>query len=57
MYGARDRLYINKKPSLECVNPNDRFKVNKANGNGALTYPVTMLTVDEEAYAWGISNR
>ncbi len=50
-YGAYYRLYNNKTPSLECVNPNDQFTVNNENGNGALTYPVALLTADEVAYA------
>ena len=50
MYGAFYRL-SNNKPSLECTNLNDRFTVSTANGNGALTYPVAMLTADEVSYA------
>ena len=46
-YGA----YARKKPSLECVNENDRFTVSEINGNGALTYPIALLTVDEIVYA------
>ena len=53
-YGAYYRLYDNKTPSLECVNPNDRFTVSEENGNGALTYPVALLTADEVAYAGGV---
>ncbi len=54
MYGARNRLAVSKTPSLECVNENDRFTVNRENGNGALTYPVALLTADEIAYAGGV---
>ena len=52
-YGATGRVYnSNPAPSLECINQNDRFTVNetmegRVNGNGALTYPVALLTVDE----------
>ena len=53
-YGARNRLYVNKTPTLECVNENDRFTVSEENGNGALTYPVALLTADEIAYAGGV---
>lgn len=53
-FGARNRLYANKAPSLECQNENDRFTVEEANGNGALTYPVAMLTADEASYAGGL---
>lgn len=53
-YGAEYRLYDNKTPTLECVNENDRFTVSSENGNGALTYPVALLTADEIAYAGGV---
>lgn len=55
MYGARDRLLANKGPSLMCVNENDRFTVSSENGNGALTYPIALLTADEIAYAGAIN--
>ena len=51
MYGPRDRL--SRTPSLNCINQNDRFTVDTANGNGALTYPVALLTADEVRYAGG----
>lgn len=50
-FGGYGRLVDNKKPSLECSNPNDRFTVNNANGNGKLTYPVALLTADEVVLA------
>ena len=56
-YGARNRLNVNKTPTLECVNENDRFTVSEENGNGALTYPVALLTADEIAYAGGVVNK
>ena len=34
-------------PSLQCPNTNDAFTVNATNGNGALDYPVGLLTEDE----------
>ena len=54
MYGARNRLMVNKTPSLACVNENDRFTVSEENGNGALTYPVALLTADEIVYAGAV---
>ena len=54
MYGARNRLAVSKKPSLECANENDRFTVNRENGNGVLTYPVALLTADEIVYAGAV---
>jgi hypothetical protein len=53
-YNAQYRLYTNKTPSLSCANANDRFTVSTANGNGALDYPVALLTADEIAYAGGV---
>ncbi|MBO5138206.1 MAG: hypothetical protein J6B89_01015 [Bacilli bacterium] len=53
-YGAGSRLEVSNKPSLECVNLNDRFTVDSANGNGSLTYPVALLTADEMSYAGGV---
>lgn len=38
------------KPTLECKNLNDRFTVSSANGNGKLTYPVGLITLDEAIY-------
>lgn len=37
---------------LTCENKNDQFTVNEENGNGALTYPVGLLS-QGEAYYWG----
>jgi len=34
-------------PSILCPNETDRFTVSNTNGNGALTYPVGLLTADE----------
>ncbi len=53
-YEPRNRLSVNKTPSLECVNENDRFTVSEENGNGALMYPVALLTADEIAYAGAV---
>ena len=44
----------NRKLSLVCPRQLDKFSVNKDNGNGALTYPVGMITADEMAYAGGV---
>ena len=39
--------YNRSTPSLTCTNANDSFTVSTSNGNGALTYPVGLLTYDE----------
>ena len=53
-FGAYTRLYTNKTPTLKCQNTKDKFTVNASNGNGALTYPVGLITADEIAYAGGV---
>ena len=53
-FGARTRLYTNKTPTLKCQNTKDKFTVDSSNGNGALTYPVGLITADEIAYAGGV---
>ena len=55
-YGACGRLYPNKKPILTCPTASDKFTVNESNGNGALTYPVGLITADEIAMAGGLWN-
>ena len=42
------------KPSLDCSNSNDAFTVDSSIGNGKLTYPVGLITIDEVMYAGGI---
>ena len=50
-YKARERLYTNKTPSLKCTQENDRFTINSkvsgVAGNGALTYSIGLITMDE----------
>ena len=55
-YGAQGRLYSNKTPILTCPTASDKFTVNTSNGNGALTYPVGLITADEVAMAGGVYN-
>ena len=50
-YGAYVRLKTNKTPKLTCPTESDKFTVNAGNGNGALTYPVGLITADEVAMA------
>ena len=56
-FGAWTRLYDNKTPTLKCQNAKDKFTVEVSNGNGALTYPVGLITADEIAYAGGVYAR
>ena len=58
-YGAYGRLNKSKSPVLTCPTASDKFTVGTSNGNGALTYPVGLITADEVAMAggkYGISN-
>lgn len=50
-YGVRGRLLEGSyRPSLECEE-NDKYTVNRSNGNGLLTYPIALLTADEVTLA------
>ena len=45
---ARNNWYSTTNvPTVVCPNESDRFTVSSSNGNGALTYPVGLLTTDE----------
>ena len=53
-YGAAHRASIyssNPNPSLVCQNDNDKFTIDNQNGNGKLTYPVGLITLDEVVFA------
>ena len=52
-YGAYGRLINKKEPQLICPTASDKFTVNTSNGNGALTYPVGLITADEVTMAGG----
>ncbi len=54
-YAAYTRLYTNKTPTYDCTNDNDKFTVDASTGNGKLTYPVSLMTADEIAYAGGVA--
>ena len=53
-FGAYNRFLSNKTPTLKCQNARDKFTTETINGNGALKYPVGLITVDEMAYAGGV---
>ncbi len=42
-----DNIITNNSPSIMCARLIDSFTVSPQNGNGALTYPVGLLTADE----------
>ncbi len=53
-YGAAHRTSYfsnNPSPSLVCQNDNDKFTIDNQNGNGKLTYPVGLITLDEVVFA------
>ena len=56
LYGPASRVgynVSNPTPTLKCAQNNDKFTVDVSNGNGALTYPVGLITADEMVYAGG----
>ena len=53
-FGAYNRLVSKRTPTLKCQNMRDKFTTSTSNGNGALDYPVGLITVDEMAYAGGV---
>mgnify|MGYP004468057523 CR=1 FL=1 len=52
-YGGYNRFVLNGifNPTFMCESASDRFTVNTDIGNGALTYPIGLITVDEMAFA------
>ncbi len=60
-YGHKETLYTsahrtsllskNPNPNLVCQQDNDKFTVNRKNGNGKLAYPVGLITLDEVVLA------
>ena len=59
-YGAYQRIVDGNNPVLTCTNQNDRFTAeDTSKGNGALTYPVGLITADEVEMAgvnWATSS-
>ena len=53
-FGAYTRLVENIQPTLTCQDTKDGFA--KTDYNGALTYPVGLITADEMVYAGGVYN-
>ena len=46
-YASVKRNYVDHNPTLKCTNTNDRFTTSSSLGNGALTYPIGLITTDE----------
>ena len=54
-FNGRKRKWATNEITLNCTREIDKFTVSNAIGNGKLTYPVGLITVDEIIYA-GISS-
>lgn len=50
---SSEGMPTNVTPSLKCTQANDKFTVTSSLGNGDLTYPVGLLTIDEANMAGG----
>lgn len=55
IYKAFKRNYTDYTPSLNCERRIDCFTRDETNGNGALNYPVGLLTIDENILAGGFA--
>ena len=53
LFGSYGRAYSTYTPSLTCSRDIDKFTVGTDTGNGALDYPVGLLTADEVMLAGG----
>ena len=53
-YSTFERLRSNQTPTFICSNVNDIFTASSMVGNGALTYPIGLITADEINYAGGL---
>ena len=53
-YGAFNRLYNRRIPSLKCAQANDKFTL--TNESAKLDYPVSLITADEASMAGGVYN-
>ncbi len=56
-YKADDKIFKKRIPSFDCLDSaHDLYttKNNKGTGNGALDYPIGLITIDEASYAGGI---
>ena len=51
-YGAFNRLYNRRTPSLKCAQDNDKFTL--TNESAKFDYPVSLITADEASMAGGV---
>ena len=52
-YSAKTRLDVNKTPTYNCADTNDKFTADTSTVNGKLTYPIALMTADEVSFAGG----
>ena len=52
-YAPYTRIDTNKAATYGCTATKDKFTVDSAAGNGKLTYPIALMTVDELVFAGG----
>ena len=51
VYASVERIWTTYQPTFKCQSSNDLFTTsNSSNGNRALTYPIGLITADEEVY-------
>ena len=53
IYASSKRNKKEHNPKLKCTNRNDKFTVDNTIGNGALTYPIGLITTDEVVLSGG----
>ena len=59
VYGVRNRTgstIYKASPSLICSQFADKFTVSSSSGNGALSYPIGLISADEAMFAGGLPN-
>ncbi len=52
-FSSYARGWVDYTPTLTCSRKLDSFTVSSSLGNGALTYPIGLITIDEAMYAGG----
>ncbi len=52
-FSPEKRVHTSYNPTITCTRALDRFTVSSTKGNGALSYPIGLITSDEAMYAGG----